>query len=50
MFNQLDDDQESFPLDEIFLILVHIGFGTGYRKNSLFEIIFLSLLVAEDPI
>ena len=50
MFNQLDGDQEFFPLDGIFLIFVHIGFDAGYRKNSLFEIVFLSLLVTEDPI
>ena len=29
------------PLDEIFPIPVDIRFGTGYRKSSLFEIIFL---------
>ena len=28
-------------MDGIFLILVHIGFGTGYRKSYLFEIILL---------
>ena len=50
MFNQLDGDQGSFPLDGLFLIFVHIGFGTRYRNNSLFEIIFLSLLVTKDPI
>ena len=41
MFNQLDGDEESFLLDGMFLILFHIGFGTGYRKSSLFEIILL---------
>ena len=39
----------SFPLDGMFLILSHIGFGTGYRKSDLFEIIFLSLLIMFDP-
>ena len=41
MFNQLDGNQESFPLDGMFLILFHIGFDTGYRKSILLEIIFL---------
>ena len=39
MFYQLDGDLDSFPLDEIFLIIVDIGFGKGYRKSSLFGII-----------
>ena len=41
MFYQLDGDYESFPLDMIFLIIIGIGFGKGYRKSGLFGIIFL---------
>ena len=41
MFNQLDGDEESFLLEGMFLILFRIGFGTGYGKSSLLEIIFL---------
>ena len=40
MFNQLDGDWDSFPLDRIFLLLSVSDFGKGYRKSSLFEIIF----------
>ena len=50
MSNQLDGDWGSFPLDGMFLILSHIGFGTGYRKSDLFKIIFLSLMIMFDPI
>ena len=41
MFNQLDGDKDLFPLDGIFFVIIGIGFGKGYRKNSLFGIIFL---------
>ena len=40
MFNQLDGDYDSFPLDGIFFVITGIGFGKGYRKISLFGIIF----------
>ena len=35
---------------ECFLFLSHIGFGTGFIKSDLFEIIFLSLLIMFDLI
>ena len=41
MFNQLDGDYDSFPLDGIFFVIIGIGFGKGYRNSSLFGIIFL---------
>ena len=28
-------------MDGIFLVIIDIGFGNGYRKSSLFGIIFL---------
>ena len=31
-----------FPIGWVLLTFVGIGFGKGYRKSSLFEIIFLS--------
>ena len=41
MSYQLDDDYDSFPLVGIFFVIIDIGFGSGYRKSSLFGIIFL---------
>ena len=38
MFYQLDGDYDSFPFDGIFLDII---FDYGYRKCSLFGIIFL---------
>ena len=41
MSYQLDGDWDSFPLVVIFFVIINIGFGNGYRKSSLFGIIFL---------
>ena len=40
MFNELDSDYDSFPFGWDFLV-ISIGFGNGFRKSSLFGIVFL---------
>ena len=40
-FSQFEGDKDSSPLDEIFSAFIGIRFNKGYRRSSLFRIIFL---------